>query len=58
MSKRGQHRLYRLNARELKPVFDWSKTFERFWAQQLERIKDRAERTARQQTEKQPKKEN
>src|SRR5262245_59794540 len=46
MSKRGQHRLYRLNARELKPVFDWTKAFERFWAHQLGRIKERAERAA------------
>lgn len=44
MSKQGQHRVYRLNARELKPVHDWTKTFERFWAHQLDRIKQRAER--------------
>lgn len=43
MSKRGQMRLYRLNAKELKPVHDWVKVYERFWAQQLDRIKLRAE---------------
>lgn len=43
MSKRGQMRLYRLNAKELKPVHDWVKVYERFWAQQLGRIKLRAE---------------
>lgn len=58
MDKRGQHRVYRLNARELKPVFDWTKTFERFWAYQLGRIKERAERAAVQESEQQPEKEN
>lgn len=43
VSKRGQMRLYRLNAKELKPVHDWIKVFERFWAHQLDRIKLRAE---------------
>ncbi|HYK34433.1 metalloregulator ArsR/SmtB family transcription factor [Alloacidobacterium sp.] len=43
VSKRGQMRLYRLNAKELKPVHDWVKAFERFWAHQLDRIKLRAE---------------
>jgi len=44
VSKRGQHRLYRLNARELKPVHDWVKDYERFWTHHLDRIKERAER--------------
>ena len=43
VSKRGQLRLYRLNAKELKPVHDWVKTFEHFWARQLDSIKQRAE---------------
>lgn len=43
VSKRGQHRLYRLNARELKPVHDWVKDYERFWTHHLDRIKERAE---------------
>jgi DNA-binding transcriptional ArsR family regulator len=42
----GRHRLYRLNADELKPVHDWVKTFDRFWTHQLDRIKDRAEQKA------------
>ena len=46
-SKRGQQRLYELNARELKPVHDWVKTYERYWTHQLDRIKERAERKAR-----------
>jgi len=32
-----------LNAKELKPVHDWVKTYERFWTHQLDRIKERAE---------------
>lgn len=46
VSKRGQHRLYRLQPRELKAVYDWAKTFERFWTQQIDRIKEAAERKA------------
>ena len=42
----GQQRLYHLRGEELKPVYDWIKTYERFWSHQLERIKQRAERTA------------
>jgi DNA-binding transcriptional ArsR family regulator len=44
--KRGQHRMYKLNAAELKPVHDWVKTFERYWTHQLDRIKERAEKKA------------
>jgi|SRR6185437_3553859 DNA-binding transcriptional ArsR family regulator len=44
VSKRGQMRLYRLNAKELKPVHDWVKTYERYWTHQIDRIKQRAER--------------
>ena len=46
MVKRGQHRMYRLNAAQLKPVHDWVKTFERYWTHQLGQIKERAERRA------------
>ncbi len=45
-SRQGRRRLYRLNAREIKPVHDWVRTYEHFWTHQLERIKDRAERKA------------
>jgi DNA-binding transcriptional ArsR family regulator len=45
--KRGQHRMYKLNPTELKPVHDWVKTFERYWTHQLGSIKERAERKAR-----------
>jgi hypothetical protein len=60
MSKEGQRRLYRLNARELKPVHDWVKHYERFWSHQLNRIKERAERLAKERAARQhkPEKEN
>src|SRR6202011_714898 len=44
--KRVHHRMYRLNAAELKPVHDWVRTFERYWTHQLGQIKERAERKA------------
>ena len=50
--KQGQQRLYRLNPQELKTVHDWVKTFERFWTNQIDRIKERAERKAAEQAAK------
>jgi DNA-binding transcriptional ArsR family regulator len=44
VTKHGQLRLYRLEPRELKPLHDWVKKYERFWTHQLDRIKERAER--------------
>ncbi|PYT22427.1 MAG: transcriptional regulator [Acidobacteria bacterium] len=46
VTKRGQLRLYRLEPKELKPVHDWLKKYERFWAHHFDRIKERAERRA------------
>jgi hypothetical protein len=50
VNRRGRRRVYRLNARELKPVHDWVRNFERFWGHQLLRIKERAEQRARERT--------
>ena len=50
VSKHGQRRLYRLNAKELKPVHDWVKTYEHFWGHQVDRIKERAERKMRERS--------
>src|ERR1700744_2520825 len=44
--KRGQHRMYRLEARGLKPGHGWVKVFERYWSHQVNQIKQRAERKA------------
>jgi DNA-binding transcriptional ArsR family regulator len=46
--KRGQYRMYRLNANGLKPVHDWVKVFEGYWTHQVGQIKQRAERKAQQ----------
>src|SRR5216110_1759524 len=51
VSRRGRRRMYRLNARKLKPVHDWVKTYQRFWSHQLDRIKERAEQKAREQAQ-------
>ena len=47
VSKQGQQRLYQLEADRLKAVHDWAKKFEKHWTHQLDRIKQRAERLAR-----------
>jgi DNA-binding transcriptional ArsR family regulator len=47
VARRGRERLYRLEAKELKPVHDWVKTYERFWTHQIDRIKHAAERKAK-----------
>jgi len=41
--RNGRHMLYRTNADAIRPLYEWTKTFERFWAHQLSRIKERAE---------------
>jgi len=46
VSKQGQRRVYELNPDQLRPVYDWVKTFERHWEHQLDRIRERAERRA------------
>jgi DNA-binding transcriptional ArsR family regulator len=45
--REGKHRKYALNGAALRPIYDWAKSFERFWEHQLQRIKDRAERMER-----------
>lgn len=44
--KQGKRRMYSLNGRQLRTVYEWAKTYERFWDHQLARIKERAERAA------------
>jgi DNA-binding transcriptional ArsR family regulator len=39
----GRHMLYRTNAEAIRPLHDWTSTFERFWRHQLSRVKERAE---------------
>src|SRR6478672_13941463 len=40
----GRQRLYQINGEKLKTIHDWAKMFERFWAHQLLRVKEQAER--------------
>ncbi len=39
----GRRMLYRTNAEGIRPLHEWTSTFERFWRQQLHRVKARAE---------------
>jgi Mn-dependent DtxR family transcriptional regulator len=39
----GRQMLYRTNADAIRPLHEWTSTFERFWRHQLNRIKERAE---------------
>lgn len=39
----GRRILYRTHAEAIRPMHDWASTFERYWAHQLHKIKERAE---------------
>src|SRR5215475_5118276 len=41
--REGRHMLYRTNAEAIRPLYEWTSTFERFWRHQLMRVKERAE---------------
>jgi DNA-binding transcriptional ArsR family regulator len=41
--RNGRHMLYRTNAEAIRPLHEWTETFERLWSHQLLRIKERAE---------------
>ncbi len=47
VERRGRERVYRLNGEGLKTVHDWVSVFERYWNNQLNRIKQRSESLAR-----------
>jgi DNA-binding transcriptional ArsR family regulator len=38
MRQLGRQRLYRIDGSKLKTIYDWAKTFDRFWEHQLLRI--------------------
>jgi DNA-binding transcriptional ArsR family regulator len=44
--RNGRHMLYRTNAEAIRPLHEWTKTFERLWQHQLNRVKERAEARA------------
>jgi DNA-binding transcriptional ArsR family regulator len=39
----GRQKLYRTNAVAIRPLHEWTSTFERYWRHQLNRLKERAE---------------
>ena len=41
--REGRQMLYKLNALAIRPLYEWTSTFERLWKHQLLRIKERAE---------------
>jgi DNA-binding transcriptional ArsR family regulator len=42
--RNGRRKLYRTNAEAIRPLHEWTTTFERYWRHQLSRVKERAER--------------
>ena len=44
----GRKMLYRTNVEAIRPLHEWTSTFERFWRRQLASVKERAEQKAKQ----------
>jgi len=45
--RNGRQIFYRTNADAIRPLHEWTSTFERYWGRQLNRIKERAEKKER-----------
>jgi len=45
--REGRQMFYRTNAEAIRPLHEWTSTFERFWRRQLLGVKERAEQKAR-----------
>lgn len=41
--REGRQMLYRVNGAAIRPLHEWTSTFEQIWKHQLQRIKERAE---------------
>jgi len=41
--REGRQMFYKTNAEAIRPLHEWTETFERFWRHQLLRVKERAE---------------
>jgi DNA-binding transcriptional ArsR family regulator len=41
--REGRQMFYRTNVEAIRPLHEWTRTFERFWSHQLARVKERAE---------------
>jgi DNA-binding transcriptional ArsR family regulator len=44
MRREGRQKFHRTNAEAIKPLHEWTSSFERYWQQQLSRIKQQAEK--------------
>jgi DNA-binding transcriptional ArsR family regulator len=44
--REGRQMLYRVNAMAIRPLWEWTSTFERMWRHQLVRVKENAEKKA------------
>jgi DNA-binding transcriptional ArsR family regulator len=42
--REGRQMLYRVNGMAIRPLWEWTSTFERMWRHQLARVKERAEK--------------
>ena len=47
----GRNMFYRTNAEAIRPLHEWTRTFERFWQHQLNKIKELAERKTNEKTD-------
>ena len=45
--RNGRHKFYSTNAEAIRPLHEWAGTFEKYWKQQLNRVKERAEEKMR-----------
>jgi DNA-binding transcriptional ArsR family regulator len=50
----GRHRYYSTNAEAIRPLHEWTGTFERLWSHQLTRVKERAEESFKSSQNKSP----
>jgi DNA-binding transcriptional ArsR family regulator len=44
--REGRQMLYRVNAMAIRPLYEWTSTFERLWRHQLAKVKENAEKKA------------
>jgi DNA-binding transcriptional ArsR family regulator len=50
--REGRQAYYRTNHQAIRPLYEWTSTFERFWRHQLTKVAERAEASARKGTQK------
>lgn len=53
----GRQRFYRLNAAQLKPIYDWVAPFERYWSESYDRLDEVLEQIQKMEKQNVPKKE-